>query len=384
MRIWLFLIPILVVTVVIYIGCGTNAEPTAPDLVTPRYIGAEVCTTCHIEKGEEWAQTGHHNALTDLLASDHRSDSCTPCHVVSLDNNPANGGYDDPNPLAAAKFGGVQCENCHGPGGNHIHDYIPLASPLSSEICGTCHASAHHPTYTEWQDSIHATANLEWQNSTHFTAECQQCHSADYIFAASVPADAKAEDFKLGITCVVCHDPHSVKNEFQLRAPVRDLCGRCHTDEQPVPGESVHHSTVEMYTGVGGYEFPGEVYTNSYHTQIEESCAACHMYTAPFDATSNTAISGHTFEPRIEACRECHEGLQTFDRNGKQTIIQGLLDELKAKLDAATAEDENGLSYVRAKFNYDFVSADGSTGVHNFKYARKLLQDSINDFTPGV
>jgi hypothetical protein len=57
---------------------------------------------------------------------------------------------------------------------------------------------------------------------------------------------------------------------------------------------------------------------------------------------------------------------------------------LKAKLDAATEEDKNSLSYVRAKFNYDFVLNDGSTGVHNFKYAQKLLQDSINDFTPGV
>ena len=383
MRIWLILGTILV-AVVVYIGCQTNAVPTAPGLTSPRFVGADVCSACHIKIGGQWTESRHHDALTDLLASSHHSDSCTHCHVVSLDDNPANGGYDDPNPLVAAKFGGVQCENCHGPGGSHIHDYIPLESPLASDVCGTCHASAHYPTYTEWETSLHATANLEWQNSSHFTTECQQCHSADYIFAASVPEDAEAEDFVLGITCIVCHDPHSTENPFQLRAPIPDICGRCHTDEQPVPGESVHHSTVEMYRGVGGYQFPGEIYVSSYHTTIEEACVACHMYTAPFEETTNTAISGHTFKPRLEACQPCHQGLDTFDKDGVQTTIQGLLDQLKAKLDAATANDKKGLSYLRAKFNYDFVLNDGSTGVHNFNYAQKLLHDSLSDFVPGT
>ncbi len=379
------LVIILCITALVgmYIGCTSNAIPTVPAPGTPRYVSAEVCNTCHIELGIEWSLTGHADALPALLTSNHVSESCYVCHVVSLDDNPANSGYDDPNPLIAAKFGGVQCENCHGPGSEHIKTYKGMSAPLDSELCGTCHASAHHPTYTEWVDSAHATAQLEWQNSTHFTTECQECHSADYIFADSVPENAQASDFKLGITCVVCHDPHSEENPFQTRMPVGDLCGSCHNSEGATPGESVHHPNAELVFGTNGYKYPGETYTNSPHAGLEKSCAACHMWTAPFSETINTAISGHSFKPLVEACQVCHPDAQSFDYKGRQTIIVDLLAELKAKLDAATANDKLLLSYTYAKFNYDFINGDGSKGVHNFDYASKLLQDSIDNFEPG-
>ncbi len=348
-----------------------------------RYVSAEVCNTCHIQKGLEWELTGHADALPALLSSDHVSDTCVPCHVVGLDDNPNNSGYDDPNPAVAAKFGGVQCENCHGAGSEHIKTYIGLDSPLGGELCGQCHEGSHHPTYTEWATSTHATANLAWQLSSHFGTECQACHSADYIFADSISEDAQPEDFVYGVTCVVCHDPHSDANPFQLRMDVADLCAQCHNSEGATPGASPHHPNSEVYFGTGGYNYPGEDYENSAHTSLEDGCASCHMWTAPFSATINTAISGHTFKPLVEACQECHPNAVSFDYRSGQTEIQALLDELKEKLDAATADDKLTLAYTYAKFNYDLINADGSKGVHNHKYAAKLLQDSIDDFEPS-
>ena len=379
--------PILVLPAILIIGlfvaCNGGNGPVNPGPQPLHFVSAEVCSSCHVKKSTEWSKTRHSNALADLLAAGTPQSYCIPCHVVGLDSKPANSGYDDPNPEVKARFGGVQCESCHGMGSDHIKNMTLPDSPLGSEVCGTCHDGAHHPTFTEWKTSLHASALDARDMSSHFTTECLRCHSADYIFAASVPETATPQDFKYGLTCVVCHDPHSEENAFQLRAKITDLCSSCHNDEGAAPGQSVHHPNSNMYLGVGGAQYPGKKYTNSDHTSLEKGCAACHMYTAPFDATSNTAISGHTFKPRVEACQTCHSDATDFDRYGVQTQIHGLLDTLKAELDAATDNDKLTLSYQSALFNYGFCDAEGSYGIHNYKYALALLNDSIADFNPG-
>jgi predicted CXXCH cytochrome family protein len=362
-----------------------NGAVTVPGQQTLRYVSADVCAGCHKEIADEWEDTLHADALPNLEASGHASESCFVCHVVSLDGDPANSGFDDPDPTVADRFGGVQCESCHGPGSEHVATLVPLVANVSATLCGSCHTQAHHPTYDEWKLSLHAAALTNVLDNSHFTTECMECHSADYIFAKSVPADAVPSDFEFGITCVVCHDPHSEENDYQLRSDVVDLCYRCHTDEAAVPGESVHHPNGDMYQGIGGYEYPGETYSSSAHTYLAGACVNCHMWTAPFDATGTgeDAISGHEFIPVIQACQECHPDATTFDYDGAQTYIQGLIDELQAKLDAATDADKLTLSYEYALFNLQFVEQDGSLGIHNFDYASKLLTDALENFEPG-
>jgi predicted CXXCH cytochrome family protein len=385
-RAGLLLLISLVIASAVYLGCnnGNNILVPGPGTVN-KYLSAEVCTTCHSSVGREWENTVHYTALPDLLASGHASDTCIPCHVTGLDDNPANSGYDDPDQLVADRFGGVQCESCHGPGGNHVADFSSMVTNLSGDLCGGCHSGAHHPTYDEWKRSLHAAALDVRDQSSHFSTECLRCHSADYIFADSVPADATPADFKCGITCVVCHDPHVDENHPQLRNNVADLCYQCHNTEDAVPGEGVHHPNGDMFKGQGGYEWPGYTYDNSAHTYLEDGCANCHMWTAPFSATGSgeDAISGHEFKPVIQACQECHADADSFDLFGAQTYIQMLLDTLGAELDAATDADKQTVAYERAKFNYDFVSADGSLGIHNFKYASALLENSITEFEPS-
>lgn len=379
------LFPILL-SVLLLIGLSVACSSDGPVAPGPdavmHFVSAQVCSTCHISTGEQWKKTRHANALVDLQAAGSPSNTCTVCHVVGLDSNTKNSGFDDPDPQVAARFGGVQCESCHGMGSNHIKTFKPLDASLSADVCGTCHDGAHHPTTTEWKTSLHAISLDARDKSGHFTTDCLRCHSADYILAKSVPDTATPADFKESITCVVCHDPHSPDNPKQLRKDIVSLCSQCHNDEDAVPGQSPHHSNANMYNGKGGYEYPGKEYTNSAHTTMDGGCAACHMYTAPFDANTNTAISGHTFKPVIEACQKCHPGLKTFDRGGTQTEIKDLLDTLKAKLDAATDADKLTISYERAKFNYDFCAQEGSFGIHNTDYAEALLNDSIENFNP--
>jgi predicted CXXCH cytochrome family protein len=384
-RLTLFLMILAVLGITVACNSGTGVIPTDPSIA--QFLSVDVCEGCHKSTAAEWAQTRHAFALPDLLASGHAGDQCLPCHTVGLDGNPANSGYDDPDPTVAERFGGVQCEGCHGLGGEHVVTFDPLPKHYGSDLCAECHVGSHHPTYTEWEISAHAESLVgPREASSHFSLHCLECHSADYIFADSVSETSTPFDFQYGITCVVCHDPHSGANEYQLRTDVLTLCYECHTSEGSRPGATPHHPNGDMFQGMGGYEYPGEDYTNSAHSFFEDACVECHMWTSPFDATGNgeDAYAGHTFLPLVQACQECHADATSFDYYGAQSTITALLADLKAELDAATDADKLTLAYERAKFNQAFVAADGSFGIHNFDYAVKLLMDSLEDFEPTV
>jgi hypothetical protein len=121
---------------------------------------------------------------------------------------------------------------------------------------------------------------------------------------------------------------------------------------------------------------------------------------------------GHTFEPTVEACQECHGGISDFedilakeDYDGdlavegvqlevdclkeilKDAVIdaslsQGARDSLTADFEAvgdtliATREQRE------AAYNYFFIDYDSSRGVHNTTYAIQLLQKSTLAINP--
>jgi Cytochrome c554 and c-prime len=81
------------------------------------YVGVKKCKMCHKgeKKGkvfEKWAAGPHAGAFETLKKGGNETKAeCLECHVTAFNK----GGYKvgDAN---AAKFEGVQCEVCHGPG----------------------------------------------------------------------------------------------------------------------------------------------------------------------------------------------------------------------------------------------------------------------------
>jgi len=78
------------------------AEETKHD-----YVGAKKCKTCHKAEHKAWLETGHATAF-DLLSDEEKKDEkCVGCHItgtVAKDSSMAVG---------------IQCEACHGPGGDY-------------------------------------------------------------------------------------------------------------------------------------------------------------------------------------------------------------------------------------------------------------------------
>ena len=119
-----------------------------------RYIGSQACGTCHQTAFAKWKETRHGGAWETLEKAEagdrygwpvtHYPD-CVACHVV---------GYGEISgfisPTETPHLAGVGCEQCHGPGSEHIQN--PMAgglAPANAERCLSCHDYEQSPKF-DW------------------------------------------------------------------------------------------------------------------------------------------------------------------------------------------------------------------------------------------
>ncbi len=401
-----------------YLGVGNGTEQQGKS-----------CASCH-QTGNigqpiynEWKNTLHAVAQ-DSLAGTLRY-QCLQCHNTGWNPGVDNYGADEyvvadtTQPLGyritdQAKFDkvkNIQCETCHGPlgteSGNLDLSHWPFADNhqklnYSAELCGSCHEGEHHPYYDEWKLSRHA-ASAD-QAFIVNNKGCVRCHVAqNFALYAKDPAAYKDTIIVTGddiepLTCSACHDPHSAKNDGQLRFALNSattICDQCHTgeiDSVDINTEP-HHTTSEALSGsdLFGYQYPGETYINSAHTYAAtKRCVNCHVYMTPFNGT--LANTGHTFNPRVEACASCHADFYSkvdtsnaekkFDYRGVQSTTDSLMNVLSQKLASASVEDSSTAAFKEAKYNLLSVEGEGSHGIHNTRLVQKLLRDAIASFNP--
>ena len=297
-----------------------------------------------------------------------------------------------------------------------------------AENCVDCHGSNQLITAKmfQWENSVHATGGHYDRNAT----SCAICHTSQgFLEVAGTGATATAAtiDNPLPQNCYTCHQIHNTYTDadwalstespvtFWVGGETRDigkgnLCINCHqararTPALPDPNTTGTISLTSshwgphygaqgtMFTGAGAYETVGSTpYANSAHTtMVGNACIGCHM--AP--VTGGRAAGGHTF--RVESvdgdlntngCVQCHTDAGELETlvEATQLEIEDLLFELGEKLYAKgifnashglvvpvdVSHDEAG-----AVWNFFFVEEDKSYGVHNAKYTRALLKNSI-------
>jgi formate-dependent nitrite reductase cytochrome c552 subunit len=148
-----------------------------------------------------------------------------------------------------------------------------------------------------------------------------------------------------------------------------------------------------MFAGTAGYEL-GSGYTNSMHTSlVDNSCVDCHMAEAyGVEAGGHVMSASYTNYGSTtyltDGCTDCHSDVSALETKIENTKleIEGLVDSLETKLiadgllDAASHRVVPGAytnDQAGAVYNYIFVAKDGSYGMHNYEYAKKLLQNSL-------
>ena len=178
-----------------------------------QYAGAQACAECH-EGVHSLEQNAHHTRALETLKAigQENNASCLPCHTV---------GFGLPTgfrtELATPHLAGVQCESCHGPAAAHAANEMDLTKrprkEIASQVCGGCHTGSHQPTFEEWKSSGHFKV-VEDMNPAGRINACGRCHSGSSRLAlikGENPSITVTNDANVGITCVVCHDPHQTK-----------------------------------------------------------------------------------------------------------------------------------------------------------------------------
>jgi peroxiredoxin len=119
------------------------------------HVGVDDCRECHRSQYDQWVRTPHAAAFARLLKADRSADhNCTPCHTTGVG---LTGGFGDQD--STASMTNVQCEVCHGPGGDHVaapaelmKDTIygitdPCSSCMIEGVCVTCHDQENDPDF---------------------------------------------------------------------------------------------------------------------------------------------------------------------------------------------------------------------------------------------
>jgi hypothetical protein len=308
------------------------------------------CGNCHVTHQASWVKTAHASAYDLPATSPDVAPACYTCHTVSDRGNAtaAPAGWDAVQDTA---YHDVQCENCHGPGLDHVmapdapksESNPPLAhigllgpsgvfdSASAAQSCGACHNQNSGPgvrAFEEWEQSGHARVVLEeGGGSPADNPSCVSCHEAKGILAAWGVTANYAEKGQtgsannLGQTCAVCHDPHGSAEDpatglplpHQLRFPLstpdvnQQLCMKCHQRRSvpdPTSARGPHSPQGPMLLGDAGYQPAGfqpdlqAVASTHGSERNPELCAGCHVQRLEGTdvTTGKPAISaGHLF-----------------------------------------------------------------------------------------
>ncbi len=316
--------------------------------------------------------------------------NCAYCHTSGFDTDRLRW-QDD----------GVQCESCHGLGSLHVEEAdgagrnpsdrelirIKKAIHLGTDaqICGQCHSQGQSPdnhpfpiNYTagdtlisEETFSLVATDNSAyWWGTNHAKRTNMQYNE----WAISGHAEAN-------VTCATCHYPHTESQQPHLltQAPYR-LCASCHNNAPP-DDESLTKAppNIEMYEGITVVdEVVGIPSAHFSATNNAPDCLTCHMPDVPVEGFTRPS---HTFAvimpeaalsvPEItDGCTECHQ--EQASSEAMQALMNDIQTHTQTRLDAIQAQisDTTPAWVITA---LDFVTHDGSLGVHNYAYTDALL-----------
>ena len=453
-----------VITAANYVGVGNVPGYATPD------ISKGQCASCHngtvqpdVVSG--WLQTGHASKFTrdlDGITGAKYRVSCLRCHTVGWNTQATNGGFDEamaakswtiPDSMKAGNWAAVptdlkqlaniQCENCHGPGGSHLGNAAKIAVSYEAAVCSQCHgAPPYHTKVTQWESTRHALATQYPSGTGRET--CVKCHTArgyiEYVKAGSPGLTYRGTDTAFTpITCPACHDPHSVKNDKQLRkvtdvtlengdviseGGLGKMCMTCHHSRRDAATYVIDNFArtfgphgnpqADMLAGKNAITYGREIPSSTHLNATEDACVTCHMAPTPVKGQpGNNKVGEHSYRVKwdgdtpdnpsddvenVKACEPCHGALRNFDRyaaadydgdgkiEGVQTEVKGMMTILAKALppynqDLIAVDSSFTQKQLNATYNYRFVLSDGSYGIHNTRYAVGLLRASYKNLT---
>ncbi len=254
--------------------------------------------------------------------------------------------------------------------------------------CARCHS---HEGFTQF--AVFGTVLGDITNPSPW--ECSTCHGLHKSFEGT--------DYALRMTDPVeAYYDNTGATILDLKGN-SNLCATCHQSRTLEPGTASPGETFKITSthygphhgpqgnvviGTGFAEIAGPVAypaaNSSKHLELA-SCVGCHM--APFTAKQG----GHSYIPSVAACNACHNATNTdYNYGGVQTEVEEKLVVLRDKLvelgvveyieaDAAFEPVVGTYPMIQAQAFYNWIGLeeDRSLGVHNPKYVKALLTNTI-------
>lgn len=212
-------------------------------------------------------------------AGEQKAYDCGPCHTTGYETEGHQDGL--PGLIGTWAEPGITCEECHGPGSNHVEDPYGVAMKVdrSSESCGDCH-------YRGDKTVIDAKGGFI-RHHEQFEELIQTKHNS--------------------LTCITCHDPHEgvIQGRNEGTDTTRVDCDSCHYEEAEKQKSAVMKSIVTctdchmpriVKSAVGDADqWSGDIMTHLF--------AIDPAADAQFSEDGGSAISQITLD---WACKSCH------------------------------------------------------------------------------
>jgi len=115
-----------------------------------QYTGSSSCKLCHDYEYEKWSEKPHANAYSTLEKINSQYDpECITCHVVGFEYE--TGFISEQKSREDLK--NVGCENCHGPGSEHIKSLGQEKTTSPQYTCTDCHTPEESIEYSGNEDA---------------------------------------------------------------------------------------------------------------------------------------------------------------------------------------------------------------------------------------
>jgi DmsE family decaheme c-type cytochrome len=219
--------------------------------------------------------TAQSPADDDVPYSRNGADTCIACHDVPETMSVFLTKHAVPSdPRSPFGAGQLQCEACHGPGGNHA---------------GRVRRGQERPPVIRFSaDSVTPVAE---QN-----AMCQGCHESN--LAASWHGSAHDAN---EVACAGCHQVHIARDPVLATATQPEVCFDCHRQQHSQATKAYSHPFTSGQMDCSGCHSPhgGSTDTLFVRQTLNDTCFECHA------EKRGPYLWEHA--PVVEDCSNCHD-----------------------------------------------------------------------------
>jgi DmsE family decaheme c-type cytochrome len=278
-----------------------SAEAEAPRQAPATYVGTEVCKACHPTQFEKFSKTLMGKIFLFNARNETERQACENCHGPGSNHVAAGGGKgvgglitfgkDSPVPV---KVQNETCLKCHQRGVQTYWEASPHAS--RGIACVNCH------TIMEKTSDRYQLAKVG-EHTPFFTKRaqtevCGQCHlqrNAQLMRSSHMPL----REGKM--TCTDCHNPHGTPNPSQLKwASVNETCYQCHTERR---GPFLWEHPPAFENCANCHEPHGSVNDRLLKVTDPRLCTQCHLASTGHPVTPRPRTSVFFFN---RSCTNCH------------------------------------------------------------------------------